>query len=101
MSTPPTRGRRRGGWYELSRYAAVGIEMAASVVIGLLMGMGLDHLLGTAPWLALVFLVLGAVAGFRALYRTLRAWQREEEEAAAARGGPGEGGTGRTGRGRA
>ncbi len=54
--------------------------MAASVVIGLLIGMGLDRWLGTAPWLALVFLVLGAVAGFRALLRTLRAWQREEED---------------------
>ncbi len=76
MGTP----RRRSGWFEAGRYAAVGIEMAASVVIGLLMGTWLDRWLGTAPWLALVFLLLGAVAGFRALFLTLRAWQREDEE---------------------
>ncbi len=83
MSTSPSPPRR-GGWYEASRYAAIGIEMAASVIIGLLMGMGLDRLFGTGPWLALVFLLFGAVAGFRALFRTLRAWQREEER----EGGP-------------
>ncbi|HWP35103.1 MAG TPA: AtpZ/AtpI family protein [Thermodesulfobacteriota bacterium] len=89
MRDPAGRGRR-GGWAEATRYAAVGIEVAASVVIGLLMGMGLDRLFGTAPWLALVFLVLGSAAGVRALLRALRAWQREEEggDAGSGPGGP-------------
>lgn len=74
-----TGPRRRSAWVETSRYAAVGIEMAVSVVAGLLIGMLLDRWLGTAPWLVLVFLVLGAFAGFRALFLALRAWQREDE----------------------
>lgn len=42
--------------------------MALAVVIGLAVGYWLDKLFGTSPWLTLIFLVLGIVAGFRNLY---------------------------------
>ena len=57
------------------RYSAVGIEMGLSVVAGLFIGKVLDDYLGTQPWLTLVFLILGCVAGFRAIYRTARRMQ--------------------------
>lgn len=54
------------------RYSTVGLEMGFSVLIGLFIGQYLDRVLGTEPWLLLVFLLLGAAAGFRRLYQLLR-----------------------------
>ena len=51
---------------------SVGIELAVSVVIGLLGGRWLDDKFGTSPWLMLFGLLLGVVAGFRSLIRTAR-----------------------------
>jgi ATP synthase protein I len=55
-----------------ARVGALGIELALSTVIGLLGGRWLDGKLGTAPWLTLVGLILGVIAGFRSLYTTAR-----------------------------
>jgi F0F1-type ATP synthase assembly protein I len=52
--------------------ASVGIEFAVSTVIGLLGGRWLDGKLGTEPWLMIVGLLLGIVAGFRSLIRAAR-----------------------------
>ena len=60
------------------RHSAVGIEMGLSVVVGLLVGWFLDDYFGTEPWLLLVFLILGMVAGFRSM---LRAARRMREQA--------------------
>ncbi|MDY7033717.1 MAG: AtpZ/AtpI family protein [Thermodesulfobacteriota bacterium] len=56
----------------MSRYSAIGLEMGLSIVIGLAIGWWLDRLFGTKPWLSLVFLIFGLVAGFRSLFRLLR-----------------------------
>jgi ATP synthase protein I len=50
----------------------VGIEFALSTVIGMLGGRWLDEKLHSDPWLMLVGLLLGVVAGFRSLIRTAR-----------------------------
>ena len=55
-----------------ARIGAVGIELALSVVIGLLAGRWLDGKLSTEPYLTLVGLILGVIAGFRSLYQTAR-----------------------------
>lgn len=57
---------------QVSKYSAIGLEMALSVVIGLAIGWWLDRLFGTKPWLSLIFLLFGLIAGFRSLYRLLR-----------------------------
>jgi len=54
------------------RVGALGIELAVSTVIGLLAGRWLDHKLSTGPYLMLVGLILGVVAGFRSVYRSAR-----------------------------
>jgi ATP synthase protein I len=54
------------------RVASVGIEFSVSTVIGMLGGRWLDGKLGTDPWLMIVGLLLGLVAGFRSLIRTAR-----------------------------
>ena len=48
--------------------SSMGISMVLATVIGLVLGLWLDRLFGTGPWLTLIFLVVGIVAGFRNLY---------------------------------
>ncbi len=50
--------------------STVGLHLVISTFIGLAIGYGLDHLFKkTAPWLTLIFLLLGIISGFRDLYR--------------------------------
>lgn len=46
----------------------IGITMAASVFVGVLSGKYLDSILGTSPWLLLVFSLLGAGAAIKFLF---------------------------------
>ena len=50
---------------------ALGIHFFSCVMVGGAMGFGLDKLFGTKPWLMLVFLLLGFVAAFRAIWAFL------------------------------
>lgn len=61
------------------RVGAIGIELALSTVIGMLGGRWLDSKLSTAPWLTILGLLLGVVAGFRSLIRAARQNARESE----------------------
>jgi|MudIll2142460700_1097286.scaffolds.fasta_scaffold577699_1 ATP synthase protein I len=54
---------------ELLRLSTIGVGMVAATAIGLLLGYGLDSLLGTRPWLTLIFAILGIVAGFLNMLR--------------------------------
>ncbi|MFQ5862567.1 MAG: AtpZ/AtpI family protein [Candidatus Brocadiales bacterium] len=56
----------------LSRTAGLGFFMAGSIVGGYLVGSYLDSYLGTSPYLLLVFLLLGIVAGFLEFYKTVK-----------------------------
>ena len=46
------------------------IELVAGLGIGFGIGYGLDVLLGTLPWLMLLFTMLGFVAGVKTMLRT-------------------------------
>ena len=50
---------------EMAFFSSVGLAVALSIFIGLAIGLWLDRKFGTAPWLMLVFLVMGIVAGYR------------------------------------
>ena len=52
-------------------YSAVGIQLAVSVVAGLMFGNYLDKKLGTLPWLTVIGLALGFVGGLVNLVRIL------------------------------
>ena len=58
--------------------------MVAATFIGFGMGYFLDQWFDTKPWLTMVFLLLGIVAGFRNIYiltaRELRRQKREEQQ---------------------
>lgn len=61
--------------------SGVGISMVAACLIGLAMGYYLDKWLGTSPWLTLVFLGFGIIAGFRNIFiLTERELKRQEQE---------------------
>jgi ATP synthase protein I len=70
------------------RGMAYGMRMAAelvgAVIVGGLIGIGLDWLLGTKPWLFLLFFVLGFAAG---VLNVLRAYEAMQKEIAARTGG--------------
>lgn len=58
----------------------VGIELLAGVVFGVLVGVFLDRWLGTAPWLLIVFLLLGIGAGIRNVIRTAQEQSRKARD---------------------
>ncbi len=64
---------------QVARLSTIGIALVAATAIGLLIGYGLDRLLGTTPWLTMVFAVLGIAAGFLNLLRDVgmipRTWR--------------------------
>ncbi|SDJ29247.1 AtpZ/AtpI family protein [Aliiruegeria lutimaris] len=45
-------------------------ELVAGIVIGLGIGLGFDALLGTKPFMLVLFILLGFVAGVRVMMRT-------------------------------
>ncbi len=49
---------------------------AAAIVVGVVIGYGLDRWLGTGPWLTLLFLGLGFAAGIREMLSVLKKMDR-------------------------
>ena len=64
-------------WKALGELSSMGIAMVLATVIGLAGGYGLDRWLGTSPWLTLIGLSFGIVAGFVILFRTVKATERD------------------------
>jgi ATP synthase protein I len=64
--------------------SGVGISLVAAILIGLAMGYYLDKWLGTSPWMLLLFLLFGIIAGFRNIYiltdRELKRQQQEDDQ---------------------
>ena len=69
----------------MGEYAGLGLQFAASIILFLYVGQWLDRKLGTAPWLLMTGVFLGAGASFYSMYRKLMAAQAREEAAKAAR----------------
>jgi ATP synthase protein I len=55
----------RRAFRELAFYSSLGLAVALSIFIGLAIGVYLDRLWDTQPWLTLICLGMGIVAGFR------------------------------------
>ncbi len=65
--TAPVRADGIGAAYSLAM--RVMAEFVAGVIVGALLGWQLDKWLNTSPWLLIIFLLLGTVAGFWNVYR--------------------------------
>ncbi len=62
----------------LADVGTMGMHLVVSTFIGLGMGWYLDKWLGTKPWLLLIFLILGIVAGFRNMFQEVRRLNRQD-----------------------
>lgn len=52
----------------LSNVSQIGTAVAASILVGVLLGRFLDNLLGTTPWFLLIFSLLGMGAAIKSLF---------------------------------
>ncbi|MGW8220570.1 MAG: AtpZ/AtpI family protein [Syntrophobacteria bacterium] len=49
--------------------STLGLTIVIATFIGLALGLWLDRVFDTSPWLTVIFLILGIIAGFRNFYR--------------------------------
>lgn len=59
--------------------STIGYQVAFAPFIGIGIGIYLDSKFGTIPYLTIIFLILGIVAGARNYYRFARQQQEEEK----------------------
>ncbi len=78
------QGPKKPDFRRLAELSSIGLVLPSSIAVGLFLGYLLDKLLGTAPWMLLIFLVLGIVSGFLSLFRVLRKFKDDDSD-----GGPG------------
>jgi ATP synthase protein I len=65
----PSPREDRKGWAE---YSSVGLMFPASIIVGFGIGYLLDKWLKTGPWLTLIFIIYGILAGFFNLFAQTR-----------------------------
>lgn len=58
----------------------IGIDLFSGVVFGVVVGLALDRWLGTAPWLMIVFIVLGTAAGILNVIRTAKEEEKKSQD---------------------
>lgn len=69
-----------GGALSGSEFAGLGLQFAVSILVFLYAGRWLDDRLGTAPWLLLAGVFVGAGASFYVMYRKVIAAQKRDAE---------------------
>lgn len=74
---PESDGRARGA--AMGQAMKIAIELVVGIAVGGFIGKILDDQFGTAPWLMIVFLMLGFAAGLMNIIRTARRLQAEAE----------------------
>ena len=71
-----SRGKSAGQSSSVGQFAGAGFQFALMVILSMFAGIWIDRRLGTAPWLLIVTVFLGAALGFYSLYRNLMKGQR-------------------------
>jgi len=70
-----SKRNRKSDWYTrgsgLALAFRIGVELVAALIVGVGIGVLLDRWLGTAPWMLLLFFVLGGAAGILNVYRAM------------------------------
>ena len=61
------------------RFIGLGWYVAACIVVGVVAGLGLDHLAGTRPLFTLLGILLGTFAAFYGLYKLVLPLLNESE----------------------
>ncbi len=65
---------------QLFHLSSIGFSLVFAIVIGLAAGLFLDRKFGTAPWLTLIFLVFGIIAGFRNVFYIFKKYGLGDEQ---------------------
>lgn len=80
MIDPVERERRARQNRKLSLLFTVGMMFPCSIAVGLVIGWLLDRLLGTEPWLLMLFALFGVAAGFVNLYRVVAKFDNDDDQ---------------------
>ncbi|MGD8537386.1 MAG: AtpZ/AtpI family protein [Candidatus Aminicenantes bacterium] len=64
----------------LAELSSLGLMLPSSIAVGLFIGYQLDKLLGTRPWLLILFFLLGTASGFMSLLRGLKKYLDKEKD---------------------
>ncbi|NCC24005.1 MAG: AtpZ/AtpI family protein [Deltaproteobacteria bacterium] len=63
----------------LGTASMMGLQVVCGTFVGLAMGYYLDRYFGTKPWLTLIFLIFGIIAGFKNMFRELKKLDQDEK----------------------
>ena len=50
----------------------ISLDLISSIIVGVLIGLGLDKIFLTKPIFFIIFLVLGIITGFYSLFKTMK-----------------------------
>ena len=50
----------------------ISLDLISSIIVGVLLGYGLDKIFSTKPVFFIIFLVLGIITGFYSLFKTVK-----------------------------
>lgn len=81
-------GKRYRTQRELGGMGSLGLEIALSIVLPLLLGSWLDKRWETGPWMSVVGFVLGLATAARTVVRAMRAMKKVAEKEEAEMGNP-------------
>jgi ATP synthase protein I len=65
---------------KLAGLSSLGLMLPSSIAVGLFIGFFLDKLLGTRPWLLILFFLLGTASGFYSLLKGLKNYLDKEKD---------------------
>ena len=72
-------GTRKEIMHGLSILTSLGITMVSCIFIGLWIGKVLDNLMGTAPWMLLIFLMFGILAAIKSMFNIIiKEWNNSQ-----------------------
>ena len=85
MVVNKNKGTSTGKYVDImGTVGTMGLHMVTHPAVGAAVGYFLDDWLGTKPWLFITFLILGVVAGFKAVFtdtkKVMRNQEREDNE---------------------
>ncbi len=72
---------KRAFWRQIMDAASLPLNLVVATFVGFAIGYSLDGFFGTSPYLTVIFLILGIIAGFRELFRYARRLEREDDKA--------------------
>jgi F0F1-type ATP synthase assembly protein I len=64
----------------LAALSSLGLMLPSSIAVGLFIGYQFDKILGTRPWLFILFFLLGTASGFLSLIRGLKKFLDKEKD---------------------